>query len=104
MRAIPVAVVCVAGLLSVPSLASTPIHFIYSKPGATPEQFQSDRDVCARDAKRTRYYPWGRGHWAERKYPSSTVFLNCMDDRGYTLSRSGWDTGVLWILPFRPRF
>ncbi len=108
MRKISAAVVCIAGMLCVQgSFASTPtpIHFIYAKPGATAEQFQSDRDACAHDAKRTRYTPWGRGGWVEINWPSSTIFLGCMDDRGYTLTKTGtWDTGVLWVLPFRPRY
>ncbi|MEJ0043024.1 MAG: hypothetical protein WDM81_12825 [Rhizomicrobium sp.] len=102
-----IAVGCVAGMLSIQVSAAsvqTPIHFIYEKPGATPAQFQSDRDVCAHRATRTRYAPLGRARWIDVNRPSSTIFLNCMDDRGYTLSKTGWDTGVLWVLPYRPRY
>jgi hypothetical protein len=105
MRKMSVAVACIAGVLSIQALLaspSTPIHFIYAKQGATYAQFQSDTDVCARHAKRPHYYPLGRGQWATNDRPSSTVFLNCMAQTGYTLDKNGWDTGVLWILPYRP--
>jgi hypothetical protein len=92
-----------AALFALPSFASTPtpIHFIYAETG-TQQQFQNDRDDCAQDAKKLRLNPLGRGQWQDRPYPSSTVFLRCMADKGYTLSKEGWDTGVLWTLPFRP--
>jgi len=105
MRKISVAVVCVAGVLSIQGLSAstrTPIHFIYSNPGATYDQFRSDRDVCAHQAKRPHYWAVGNGEWLTNDRPSSTVFLRCMDEKGYALAKDGWDTGVLWVLPYRP--
>lgn len=97
--------VCVAAVLTLPGAwanVRTPIHFIYTKAGATNAQFQADRDACRNDAVKTRWLPWSDGHWFTRDTPSSTVFLNCMAERGYTLARNGWDTGVMWSLPNRP--
>ncbi len=105
MHKLSIAVACVAGLLSVQATSAavrTPIHFIYTKAGATQAQFQADRDACRHDATKTRWFPWAEGHWTSRDVPSSTVFLNCMAERGYTLARNGWDTGVMWTLPRRP--
>lgn len=102
MRKTFVATACVALALSAQLSSASkpvPIHFIYAKPGATYEQFQSDRDVCNHHAQRPHYY-WGGygGHYMVDERPSSTVFLNCMAGKGYTLAREGWDTGVLWNL------
>lgn len=104
MRKLTVALLCVAGALSIPvSSADTrpaqiAFHWIYTKPGATYEQFQSDRDTCAHYAKRP-HYAYGVDY-----SPSSMVFLNCMANRDYTLSKEGWDTGVLWTKPYRRPF
>jgi len=104
MRKISVAAFCVASVLSLQnSEASTPIHFLYSNPNATYDRFQSDRDQCAGHATRTRWYAMGNdARWYATDKPSSTIFLNCMADKGYTLAKNGWDTGVLWVLPYRP--
>jgi len=101
MRKMTVALACVVGVLLVQtSLASTPVHFIYAKTGATYQQFQSDRDDCAKKAKRHFTHNIGLNYYIWR--PDSTVFLKCMSDRGYTLEHAlgakGWDTGVLWTL------
>jgi hypothetical protein len=108
MRKLSVAVVGIAWALSLQaSSASTPIaiHFIYAKPGASYDQFQGDRDVCARQAKRPHYQPGMDGRYFVEDWPSSTVFLNCMAKNGYAMTKDGWDTGVLWTLPYlrRPR-
>ena len=96
----------IAGALFLQASAASapiPIHFVYEKPGATYEQFQSDRDVCARHATRPHYWTVGEGRYYVDDWPRSTVFLNCMAQRGYALSKSGWDTGVLWTLPYLRR-
>ncbi len=99
MRTMSAAALASLLLLDVSSAAVRPkqveFHWIYVKQGATYEQFQSDRDVCAGHAKRPRYVD------GVEYSPSSTVFLNCMSDRGYQLSKNGWDTGVLWTKPYR---
>lgn len=103
MRKIPAAAICIACVLSLQgSSASTPIHFIYLRTGATEAQFQSDRDLCHHNAVKTRWYTFGHARWSFSETPSSTVFLNCMAEKGYTLSKDGWDTGVLWVLPYHP--
>jgi len=97
MRVMTVTLACVIGVFSTQiSFASTPIHFIYAPTGATYEQFQRDRDICAKEAHR---------HFLGDIYisqPRSTVFLNCMAHKGYVLNNAlgpkGWDTGVLWTL------
>jgi hypothetical protein len=101
MHKMTAALACVIGVFSgQTSLASTPIHFIYAKTGATYEQFQSARDDCAKEAKRHFLQNLGLNYYLWR--PSSTAFLKCMVDRGYTLDNAlgpkGWDTGVLWTL------
>lgn len=99
MRKISAAVLCIMSVLSSSSAGVRPnqiaFHWIYVKQGATFEQFQSDRDACTQSAKRPRY-----ANGIEYS-PSSSVFLNCMTDRGYSLSKEGWDTGVLWTKSYR---
>lgn len=106
MRKVFVAAMGIAAVLTAPAALAAkpiPIHFIYQKAGATVAAFQSDRDLCANRAQRPRYMPVGtNGGWMTREHPSSTVFLNCMKDKGYTLTnKDGWDTGVMWTLPLR---
>lgn len=101
MHKLSIAVACVAGLMSVQasSAAVRPkqveFHWIYVKQDATYGQFKNDTGECATFAKRPRYA--GGIEYS----PSSTVFLNCMQERGYTLAKDGWDTGVLWTKPYR---
>ena len=101
MPKISAAIACAASVLLVRSSFADvrpkqiAFHWIYVKQGATYEQFQSDRDECTHFAKRPRYM------YGIEYSPSSTVFLNCMERRGYILSKEGWDTGVLWTKPYR---
>jgi len=104
MLRVSAAIVCIAGLLSLQAsnAAVRPkqieYHWIYVKDGATYGQFKSDTGECATYAKRPRYA--GGIDYS----PSSTVFLNCMQERGYTLAKQGWDTGVLWTKTYRRVF
>ena len=98
MRNTTIAIASVIGALSVQVSLASPsvsIHFIYTKAGGTYEQFQNDRDVCVKSAKSGMGYNVGQHYFVWRDRPSSTVFLNCMAAKGYTISRTGWDTGVL---------
>ncbi len=99
------AIACAALVVCGPSSSAstrTPIHFIYSNPNATYAEFQSDRDTCHRQAAKPRWEPLGIAGWHPVDRPSSTKFLNCMAEKGYTLAKNGWDTGVLWTLPYVP--
>jgi hypothetical protein len=65
------------------------------------EEWSKELDVISHE-ETNNGYPMGHGRWNFIETPSSTVFLNCMAEKGYTLAKDGWDTGVLWTLPYRP--
>jgi len=105
MYKLSIVAACLAAVFSLQgagAAARTPIHFIYTKAGATYQQFKSDTDECAGHAKRTHWFPWHDGRWNFSDNPSSTIFLNCMAEKGYALAKNGWDTGILWYLPNHP--